>query len=154
MILCNEMRISLLGMIGVAGFFILVSALRVGESWGAENADAARGGDLDLEWVKMKSIVPRGYVCGRAKGAITVDGKADEKDWADAAWTADFVDIEGSRRPGPRFRTRAKMLWDDENFYIHAELEEPHVWGTITKKNEVIFADNDFEIFIDPDGDN
>ena len=33
-------------------------------------------------------------------------------------------------------------------------LEEPHVWGTLTKHDSVIFHDNDFEIFIDPDGDN
>ncbi len=46
------------------------------------------------------------------------------------------------------------MLWDDNYFYVAAQLEEPHVWGTLTKHDSVIFQDNDFEIFIDPDGDN
>jgi hypothetical protein len=46
------------------------------------------------------------------------------------------------------------MLWDDRNFYIGAELEEPHVWATLTRRDSVIFQDNDFEFFIDPDGDN
>ena len=46
------------------------------------------------------------------------------------------------------------MLWDDNYLYVHAELREPHVWGTITKKNEVIFNDNDFEVFINPDASN
>ena len=46
------------------------------------------------------------------------------------------------------------MLWDDTYFYVAAHLEEPHVWGTLTKHDTVIFQDNDFEIFIDPDGDN
>jgi hypothetical protein len=46
------------------------------------------------------------------------------------------------------------MLWDDKYFYIGAELEEPHVWATLTKHDSVIFNDNDFEVFIDPDGDN
>lgn len=109
---------------------------------------------LDADWTNMRPIVPRGYVCVRAKGPITIDGKADEPSWADAPWTEDFMDIEGAKRPAPRFRTHAKMLWDDQYLYIHAELDEPHVWGTITKKNEVIFADNDFEIFIDPNSDN
>ena len=54
----------------------------------------------------------------------------------------------------PSFATRAKMLWDDNYFYVAARLEEPHVWGTLTKHDSVIFQDNDFEIFIDPDGDN
>ena len=46
------------------------------------------------------------------------------------------------------------MLWDDTYFYVGALLEEPHVWGTLTKHDSVIFHDNDFEVFIDPDGDN
>jgi hypothetical protein len=64
------------------------------------------------------------------------------------------VDIEGQGKPRPRFRTRAKMLWDDRYFYIGAELEEPHVWGTLTEHDAVIFEDNDFEVFINPKGDN
>ena len=45
------------------------------------------------------------------------------------------------------------MLWDDQFFYVGAELEEPHVWATLTERDSVIFHDNDFEVFIDPDGD-
>ena len=96
----------------------------------------------------------RSYVCHRATGPVTVDGNIDKPAWVDIPWTEDFADILGDRRPVPRFRTRAKMMWDDANFYVAAELEEPHVWGTITQKNAVIFHDNDFEVFIDPDGDN
>jgi hypothetical protein len=46
------------------------------------------------------------------------------------------------------------MLWDDQNLYIAAELEEPHVWATLTQHDSVIFHDNDFEVFLDPDADN
>jgi hypothetical protein len=46
------------------------------------------------------------------------------------------------------------MLWDDEFFYVAAALDEPDVWATLTKHDSVIFHDNDFEVFIDPDGDN
>lgn len=46
------------------------------------------------------------------------------------------------------------MLWDDTYFYVGAELEEPHIWATLTEHDSVIFQDNDFEVFIDPDGDN
>jgi hypothetical protein len=99
-------------------------------------------------------VPPRHYVCGRATGPIEIDGRIDEAAWAAAPWTEDFVDIEGAAKPAPRFRTRAKMLWDDRYFYIAAELEEPHVWATLTEHDSVIFHDNDFELFIDPDGDN
>jgi len=45
------------------------------------------------------------------------------------------------------------MLWDDHALYIGAEMEEPHVCGALTKRDSVIFHDNDFEVFLDPDGD-
>ena len=67
----------------------------------------------------------------RGETPIKIDGKLDDPAWQAAPWTDDFVDIEGDRRLPPRFRTRAKMLWDDQYFYIGAELEEPHVQGTL-----------------------
>ncbi len=45
------------------------------------------------------------------------------------------------------------MQWDDEYFYIAAELEEPHVWATLTQHDAVIFHHNDFELFVDPNSD-
>lgn len=106
------------------------------------------------DWAKLKPIRPKGYVCYRASIPIQIDGRLDDGAWKPASWTDDFVDIEGSAKPKPRFRTRAKMLWDEQYFYVGAELEEPHVWGTLTNHDAVIFHDNDFEVFIDPDGDN
>ena len=97
---------------------------------------------------------PKGYVCPFAAGPIVVDGVMDERAWRAAPWTGDFVDIEGEARPAPRFRTRVKMLWDADYLYIGAELVEPHVWATLTKRDTVIFYDNDFEVFMDPNGDN
>jgi hypothetical protein len=84
---------------------------------------------------------------------ISIDGRLDEQVWRDAAWSDDFVDIEGDMQPLPILRTRVKMLRDDQFLYIAAELEEPHVWATITERDKVIFHDNDFEVFLDPDGD-
>lgn len=46
------------------------------------------------------------------------------------------------------------MLWDDEYFYVGAELDEPQLWATLTQHDSVIFQDDDFEVFIDPNGDN
>jgi len=105
------------------------------------------------DWLdKMQPITPMGYVCQRAVTPIIVDGLLDEAAWSAAPWTTDFVDIEGELKPKPRFRTRVKMLWDDEYLYIAAEMEEPHVWATLTEHDSVIFQDPDFEVFIDPMG--
>ena len=96
---------------------------------------------------------PKSYICYRTSGKIDVDGKITEKSWQNAQWTDYFEDIEGSLKPEPRFKTRAKMLWDDRYFYVAAELEEPDVWANLVKRDTIIFYDNDFEVFIDPDGD-
>ena len=93
---------------------------------------------------------PLHYTCNRATAPILIDGKLDDPAWRNAVWTDDFVDIQGAGHPTPRFRTRVKMLWDDRYFYIGAELEEPHVWATLTKHDSVIFHDNDFELFLKP----
>ncbi len=100
-----------------------------------------------------KERVPRRYLCRRVNRSIAIDGSLSDPGWSDLAWTEDFVDITGAPELRPRFRTRLKMAWDDGFLYVGAELEEPHVWGTITEKNAVMFEDNDFEVFIDPDGD-
>jgi len=98
-------------------------------------------------------FAPLRYVSYRAPMPINVDGKLNEAAWAAAPGSELFIDIEGESRAQPRFRTRAKMLWDDEYFYVAAEMEEPDLWGTLEERDSVIFRDNDFEIFIDPDGD-
>ena len=96
---------------------------------------------------------PEKYVAYQAKGALTIDGILSEESWQLAGWTHDFIDIQGDQSPKPLYQTRVKMLWDDQYLYIAAELEEPHVWATYTERDAVIFHENDFEVFIDPDGD-
>ncbi|MCK4916029.1 MAG: carbohydrate-binding family 9-like protein, partial [Candidatus Eisenbacteria sp.] len=96
---------------------------------------------------------PKHYICCKTDVSIDVNGRIEEPAWRAAPWTDEFVDIEGDRGPSPRFSTRVKMLWDDEYFYVAAEMEEPDVWARLTERDAVIFHDNDFEVFIDPDGD-
>jgi hypothetical protein len=98
-------------------------------------------------------FAPRTYVCYRTPHPIVPDGALRDPAWNLAAWTEEFVDIQGESGPKPWFRTKAKILWDDDYLYIGAELEEEHIWATLTKRDSVIFQDNDFEVFIDPDGD-
>ncbi|OGD20070.1 MAG: carbohydrate-binding family 9-like protein [Candidatus Aminicenantes bacterium RBG_16_63_16] len=98
-------------------------------------------------------FAPPHYVCYRTPAPLIMDGRLDEPAWKKAAWTEDFADIEGSLKPPPRFRTRAKLLWDSSYLYIGAELAEPDVWATLTARDSIIFQDNDFEVFIDTRGD-
>ncbi|MDB5021062.1 MAG: hypothetical protein JWQ28_2189 [Pedobacter sp.] len=93
----------------------------------------------------------KSYVLQHTDQQLNMDGKLAESAWQKAAWTTDFVDIEGSLKPSPTLRTQVKMLWNDSTLFIAAKLQEPQVWATQTHHDDIIFKDNDFEIFIDPD---
>ena len=54
----------------------------------------------------MSQIIPEQYMCYRAK-------EFDGHPWKRAPRTPLFVDIEGDKKPLPRFATRVAMLWDD-----------------------------------------
>lgn len=95
--------------------------------------------------------LPR-YLCHRAPAAVSIDGQLDEAEWAAAEWTSAFVDVRGPSFPAPRYATRSKLLWDDENLYVAAEMEEPDVWGTLTRKGSKLYEENNFEVFLDPLG--
>src|SRR5436190_2537922 len=92
----------------------LLGVVIAGQRAAADSAD---------DWARMKGIAPRNYVCYRAGHSPQIDGRLDDAVWQAAPWTDDFVDIEGDRRPAPRFRTRAKMLWDNEYFYLAVQME-------------------------------
>ncbi|MGM0507464.1 MAG: carbohydrate-binding family 9-like protein [Bacteroidota bacterium] len=96
---------------------------------------------------------PHHYIAYRTDEPIRVDGRLDEEIWEQAPWTEEFGDIEGELQPDPHYRTRAKMLWDDEYFYYSAELEDPDLWSTYDERDLILWDENNFEIFIDPDGD-
>ena len=97
--------------------------------------------------------IPLSYECYYTVTPPQIDGTLDDECWEKAPWTASFQDIRGKDFPKPVYDTRVKMLWDDHYLYVAAWLEEPHIQGTITQRDAVIFRDNDFEVFIDPDGD-
>ena len=109
---------------------------------------------LLLPWLaSADDPTPRHYTCVRASSRVRIDGKLDDPAWKRAAWTDWFQDIRGAGWPEPRFRTRVKMLWDDDYLYVAASLQEPDVWATLTQHDSVIFRDNDFEVFLNPTGD-
>jgi hypothetical protein len=96
---------------------------------------------------------PKSYICYRPSSRIAIDGKLDERAWKKAAWTDEFEDIEGNRKPRPLQKTRTKMLWDNTFLYIGAEIEEEDIWAYQHTRDQIVYLENDFEVFIDPDGD-
>ena len=98
-----------------------------------------------------KEITPNSYIAYKTSQQIQIDGEENDISWSKVEWSQSFLDIEGVKKP--TYNTQVKMLWDDTYLYILAKMEEPHVWGNLKEKDTIIFYNNDFEVFIDPDGD-
>ncbi|TMW55254.1 hypothetical protein Poli38472_013145 [Pythium oligandrum] len=112
------------------------------------------------EWQYMDTLRPPVYVCLRRKAdsngvvpRLKIDGRVDKEEWSHVPWSDAFVDIEGVvKKPTVYPLTRMKMMYDDQHLYIAAELVEKQIWGTILEKNATMYHENDFEVFLNPDG--
>ena len=98
-------------------------------------------------------VEPRSYICYRTDGKLKIDGKLDESSWQKAPSTEEYEDISGAGFATPKYKTTSKMLWDDDYLYVGAILEEPNIVANLTQRDTIIYYDNDFEVFIDPDND-
>ena len=97
---------------------------------------------------------PSFYNISFTKEALVIDGSDDEPKWQHSPWSSRFVDISLADSASiPHYSTQFKMLWDSSYLYIYAKLEEPHIWGNLHERDTVIYYNNDFEVFIDPNGD-
>jgi hypothetical protein len=94
--------------------------------------------------------VPKNYTVNYTTAPPVIDGNINDPVWRQAKWTEDFQDIEGDLKPGPALQTNAKMLWDDSCLYIAAQVHDPNVWAYLTHRDDIVYRDNDFEVFIDP----
>ena len=94
-------------------------------------------------------LIPNHYIITKTNAAIQIDG-IPESAWDQAAFTSEFIDIEGVKKV--KYSTTTKMLWDEDYLYVYAELEEPHIWGNLKQRDTIIYFNNDFEVFIDPSG--
>lgn len=103
--------------------------------------------------VFAQTNIPKEYVAKKTSKPPRIDGHIRKSEWRNARWTDDFVDITGKPELKPSQRTRCRMLWDDEYLYIAARMEETDLWATLKERDAIIFHDNDFEIFIDPNND-
>lgn len=94
---------------------------------------------------------PPSYRCQRAeKPAGPIDGDLSKAFWQQGEWIDSFHDIEGDSKPRPWKQTRVKLLWTDEALYVAARLEEDTIWATVRERDQIIYVDNDFEVFLAP----
>ncbi len=106
-----------------------------------------------LSFQLLSQNKPKEYSCYRINKDLIIDGDVYDEVWKSTPWSDFFEDIEGDIKPLPYYQTRMKMLWNDNYLYIAAELEEPNIWAYLDKHDNIVYRDNDFEVFIDPTND-
>jgi hypothetical protein len=67
---------------------------------------------------KVKNVPGKKLSIRKAKGAITLDGKLDEPDWAEAELAGDFFLNYPVDTALAEFQTEARVTFDDHNFYV------------------------------------
>lgn len=140
--------------------FILLSSLcAVMASGCAEPAEPARtraeGGPKRLALAlpaeaaaEKEQPVVRKAECRRAEGKIKLDGKITEPAWKKAQVLKNFS-VYWQKRPA-KTATAARLLWDDDNLYFAAEMEDADVYALVTEANGQTWNDDVFELFFKP----
>ena len=94
------------------------------------------------------------FECRRAEGRITIDGKADEPAWQKAQLIDYFYQpwLGAKARPA-KTATKARLLWDDDNFYFFADMEDHDLYADVTEHDGMCWNNDVFELFFKPADD-
>jgi hypothetical protein len=84
-------------------------------------------------------------------GPILLDGKLDEPAWALATRIGPFGRYDGNGTG--RWKTTAKLLWQDDALYVGFECPDDHVHSPYTEDDQPIYESEAVELFIDADRD-
>ena len=112
------------------------------------------------DW-RMLDAYPAQYIARKLAPteAIAIDGKLEDAAWLAVPWTEGLVDItrhtnEQLDAVPADLEARVKVRWDDDYFYVGAELRESYVDAIRIGHNAhaPYSPDNDFEVFIDVSG--
>jgi hypothetical protein len=97
---------------------------------------------------------PTEFECRWTRTPITLDGKADEESWKHAPLIDSFyLPWLGKNARPARTATRARLLWDRENLYFFAELEDSDLYADVKEHDGQLWDNDVFELFFKPAAD-
>ncbi len=97
---------------------------------------------------------PTGFECRWTDTPITIDGKADEEAWKHAQVIDNFyLPWLGKNARAAKTATKAKLLWDRENLYFFAEMEDTDLYADVTEHDGQLWDNDVFELFFKPADD-
>ena len=91
--------------------------------------------------------LPR-YEVHRAATPVIIDGKPDEKAWADAP-PVELI-FPWDAQTGAKQKTTARLLWDDDFLYVTYECADTDIVAQFTERDDPTYRDDTVEIFINP----
>jgi len=124
--------------------FILVCLIPVG--CGVEYPDE----DRDKAKARANEDPPtvRQAECRWAKNAILIDGELNDDAWKGAESLEDFSSFWLKRKSAGK--TRAMLLWDRDNLYFSAEMQDLDLFALTKQRNGMTWEDDVFELFFKP----
>jgi uncharacterized repeat protein (TIGR03806 family) len=93
------------------------------------------------------------YLCQWTDQPITIDGNANEPAWQNAPLIDHFVIPWQGPDKRPHNATRAKLLWDRENLYFFADMDDADLYADVTQHNGKVWENDAFEMFLKPAAD-
>jgi uncharacterized repeat protein (TIGR03806 family) len=92
------------------------------------------------------------YECRWATGPIKIDGRADEPAWQQAQLIDNFglPWLKDEARKA-KTATKARLLWDRDNLYFCADLEDHDLFADLTQHDDRTWLNDVFELFFRPD---
>jgi hypothetical protein len=116
-----------------------------------DGSDRVLAATLEVKATAKPKVETRRYVARATEKPLKIDGKLDEKAWADAPWTEAFTNtMDGS--PAPQ-KTQAKFLWDKKFLYVAFDNADTDAWSNLTKHDDKLWTQEADELMIDANGD-
>lgn len=91
------------------------------------------------------------YSVGQIAEKLNLDGKLDEAQWATAQTVGAFKQPNGGAA-GETMSVDVKMLWDNENLYLGAQVKDDDVRNTHTTNDDSTWEGDVVELFVQQQG--
>jgi cellulose/xylan binding protein with CBM9 domain len=101
-----------------------------------------------LCWCAMSTFAQQvpAYHVARVTTQLKIDGRLDERAWADTATVGNFVN---NRDGSPsQITTEARVLYDDKFIYFAFRAVDSNIWATMKRRDEHLWLEEVVEVFL------
>jgi hypothetical protein len=94
---------------------------------------------------------PKDFECRWTTTPVTIDGMADEASWKNAQLVDYFyLPWKGDKARKARTDTRARLLWDKDNLYFFADMNDADLYADVKEHDGMCWENDVFELFFKP----